>query len=66
MADEVIMSGEGVIVNVSLSGRSGRKEMIITKQDSLSRLRNSTSFTSRMFKNGSCSDTESTDLKVKI
>ena len=65
MADEVIMSGEGVIVNVSLSGRSGRKE-IITKQDSLSRLRNSTSFTSRMFKNGSCSDTESTDLKLKI
>ena len=26
------MSGEGVMVNVSLSGRSGRKEMIMTNK----------------------------------
>ena len=68
------MTGEAVMVNVSLSGRSGRKEMTMinkarfTFETSKPLGTQQTSIPGNVtltFNNGLCSDTESTDFKGK-
>ena len=68
------MSGEAVIVNVSLSKRSGRKEIIITNEARFTFETSKPLGTQQAslpgnvtltFNNGLCSDTESTDFKGK-
>ena len=68
------MTGEAVMVKVSLSGRSGRKEMTMTNEARFTFETSKQLGTQQaslpgnitlMFKNGSCSDTESTDFKGK-